>query len=279
MIVAGVGISGAGRGQAVVALVVGWVVVAGGTAGAVVVLGRDGPSRGAAEAGAGRGAVVATPSDGSSSASASSSASDAGSTPSSSPTPTPSPSSSSSSSPTLAPTPSSTVTGKVAKGVHSGDIRFFLMPVPSDASVIGAVDGDPVPNKTVAAWYGNSSEVLKELDQLHFQGGATRRYQTGDGKYHVSVRLLRFATADAAKAWAAGDRPNKDWKPFAVPGYPDEKAYDIALDPALGEARLRAVGFRGDVFFEVNVFGQPPVDHAVLIDRVRKQIARLDTGS
>lgn len=171
------------------------------------------------------------------------------------------------------------MTGKVAKGVHTGDIRYFLMTVPSDASVIGTADGDMLTKDAVSKWYGNSADVSKELDQLHYLGGGTRAYQTGDGKYHVIVRLLQFSTPDAAQAWAAGDRANATWKAFAIPGYPDEKAYDIPLDPAVHEARLRGIGFRGDVFFEVNVFGEPPVDHAVLIDRVRKQITRLDTGS
>jgi hypothetical protein len=171
------------------------------------------------------------------------------------------------------------VTGKVAKGVHSGDIRFFLMTVPSDASVIGTLDGDMLTKDAVVKWYGNSADVAKELDQLHFLGGATRTYQTADGKYHVMVRLLQFGTPDAAQAWAAGDRPNATWKAFPIPGYPDEKGFDIPMDAAAHEARLRGIGARGDVFFEVNVFGEPPVDHAVLIDRVRKQISRLDTGA
>jgi hypothetical protein len=145
--------------------------------------------------------------------------------------------------------------------------------------VIGTVDGDALTRQTVAGWYGNGADVLKELDTLKFQGGTTRRYQTADGKYHVMVRLLQFSTPEAAKAWATGDKPAASWKPFALPGDPDTKAYDIAMDASPGEARSRAVGFRGDVFFEVNVFGVPPVDHAVLIDRVHKQIARLDTGS
>lgn len=153
------------------------------------------------------------------------------------------------------------------------------MTVPSDASVIGTVDGDPLTKDTVSKWYGSSADVLKELDQLHYLGGATRAYQTADGKYHVMVRLLQFATPASAQAWLTGDRPGTTWKAFPIPGYPDEKAYDIPMDPATHEARLRGIGFRGDVFFEVNVFGEPPVDHAVLIDRVRKQIARLDTGS
>jgi hypothetical protein len=171
------------------------------------------------------------------------------------------------------------VTGKVASGVHSGDIRYFLMAVPPDASVIGSADGDVLTKEAVAALYSNSSDVLKGLNTLGFKDAATRRYQTADGKYHVMVRLLHFGSAQAAQTWAGGDKAQPAWKAFDVPGYPDEKAYDIAMDASLGEARLRGVGFRGDVFFEVNVYGEPPVDHGVLIDRVRKQITRLDTGS
>lgn len=170
------------------------------------------------------------------------------------------------------------MTGKVASGVHSGDLRFFLLPVPSDASVVGSPDGDTLNAATVAGSYSNSSQALKILQQLGFKSGATRRYQTGDAKYHVAVRLLQFSSADYARAWASGDTPQADATAFGIPGYPDEKAYDMPLDASLGEARLRAVGFRGDVFFEVDVFGEPPVDHQVLIDRVRKAIARLDSG-
>jgi hypothetical protein len=166
----------------------------------------------------------------------------------------------------------------VTNGIHGGDIRYFLLPVPSDALVVGAPDGDPLTKEAVAAVYSNSSDVLKGLQTLGFKDGATRRYQTGDAKYHVAVRVLHFASADAAQTWAKADKPQSGWTAFSIPGYPDEKGYDIPLDPSLGEARLRAVGFRGDVFFEINVYGEPPVDHAVLIDRVRKQIARLDTG-
>ncbi|MBW8804030.1 MAG: hypothetical protein JF587_09250 [Catenulisporales bacterium] len=163
--------------------------------------------------------------------------------------------------------------------MHSGDIRYFLMAVPPDASVIGSADGDVLTKEAVAALYSNSSDVLKGLNTLGFKDAATRRYQTADGKYHVMVRLLHFGSAQAAQTWAGGDKAQPAWKAFDVPGYPDEKAYDIAMDASLGEARLRGVGFRGDVFFEVNVYGEPPVDHGVLIDRVRKQITRLDTGS
>lgn len=268
-----VGFPGGGRKRAAVAaFAVGWVLIAGGTAGAVVAVGRSHTSQNA-EGSAGGTAAPSTA---------------ANQTSSMTPTPTAAPSSSPASlSPPLnppavprsTPAPSSTVKGKVAKGVHSGDLRFFLLPVPSDASAIGTPDGDPLTAAGVAAAYSNGSDVLKALKQFGFKDGAARVYQTGDAKYHVNVRLLHFSSAAVAKAWAVNDKPLSSWKAFSIPGYPDVKAYDIPLDASAGEARLRAVGFRGDVFFEINVFGQPPVDHEVLIDRVRKQIARLDTGS
>lgn len=144
--------------------------------------------------------------------------------------------------------------------------------------MVGSADGDALTAAAAAAPYKNSSDVLKLLGQVGFKGGATRKYQTGDAKYHVDVRLLHFASAQVARAWADNDKELPGWSAFSIPGYPDEKAYDVPLDASLGEAGLRAVGFRGDVFFEVDVFGQPPMDHEVLIDRVRKQIARLDSG-
>ncbi|MFD0637989.1 hypothetical protein [Catenulispora yoronensis] len=164
--------------------------------------------------------------------------------------------------------------------MHTGDLRYFLLSTPADALAIDSPDGELLTKDDVVRMYGASAATAgKRLDALHFQGGATRGYQTADGKYHVLVRLFRFSTAAGAKTWLTSLRPVTGWKAFPVSGYPDFKAYDIPVDPTLAAARLQVVGFRGDVFFEVNVFGQPPVDHNVLIDRLRKQIARLDTGS
>ena len=250
------------RTAAVSALVAGWLLIAGGTAGAVVALGRDGSSSAQASATPGPSPSLAA------STSASSSPSPTFSSSSSSTTPSPS---------TTTPTP--TFTGKVVNGVHTGDIRFFLMPVPSDASVIGAPEGTTVTKDQVAGMYGNSSEVGKILDELGFKDGAVRDYQTGDAKYHVIARVLRFSSAANAKLWFLGDSPASDWKEFGVPGYSDAKAYDIAPPKGLTEERLRAVFYRGDVAIEVAVIGQAPVDHAVLFDRLGKQITRLDTGT
>lgn len=170
------------------------------------------------------------------------------------------------------------MTGQVSKGVHTGDARYFLLPAPSDALVLGTnPDGQTLTKDIVAGWYTDTSHVLQELDEFHFQGGAAREYETGDGKYRVLVRLLRFSTPQGAKSWMADDQPSTAWKAFAVPGYPDVKGHDLPMSGSRMAART--IGCRGDMYFELYLIGKPPVDHAVLFERMHKQITRLDTGS
>src|SRR5690242_19014814 len=94
----------------VAAFTVGWLVIASGTAGAVVAIGHGGSKPGTAVAAA----PSATPS---SSASASH-------------TPSPSPTTTTSSAAPTTPSPTSTVTGSIGSGLtHKGDLGFFLLPV------------------------------------------------------------------------------------------------------------------------------------------------------
>lgn len=171
------------------------------------------------------------------------------------------------------------MTGKVSNGVHSGDLRYFLLPVPSDASVVGPPEGSTLSAAQVASVYRDGSVVLNDLKELGFKGGASRNYQTGDAKYHVDVQLLHFGSSSAARTWVVGDQTMPGWKKFAIAGHPEIKADEVPIKGVSGEAGLRAIGYRGDVVYVVAVIGEPPVDHEVLIDRVRKQIARLDAGS
>ena len=174
----------------------------------------------------------------------------------------------------------STITGKVGPGlVHSGDIRFFLMPVPPDAGVIGAADGKPLTKDDVAARYSNSGEALKELNQLGYKDGAYRDYQTGDAKYHVVARLWHFASAQSAKLWVQGEQPSPAAKAFSVSGFPDVRAWYISPPLSGDPASVRGMGVCGDVAFEIYVIGQEPLDRGLLADRVRKQVDRLTKGA
>ena len=101
---------------------------------------------------------------------------------------------------------------------HKGDLRFFLLPVPSDGSVIGDPDGKALTKADVAGGYSNSKEVTSILGELGFKGGATRDYQTGDAKYHVEANLMQFGSASNAKLWFQGDQPASGWKTVKLSG-------------------------------------------------------------
>jgi hypothetical protein len=252
----------------VAALSAGWLLIAAATAGAVVAVGHasDGASQSAATGSGTTPSGVAS----------------ASGTPSPTPTPTPSAPSSTATTPAVPPTtpkPVSTVTGKVTSDLlHSGDLRFFLLPVPSDAGVIGAADGKPLTKDDVAHEYVNSADVLKSLNLLGFKDGAYRDYQTGDAKYHVVARLLHFSSAQSAKLWFQGDKPDPLAKAFPVNGFPDAKGYYLPPLAHGDVADLRGLYYTGDVVFEIVVVGQDPIDKNILAGRIHKQVDRLTTG-
>ena len=251
---------------AVVAFSLGWVLIAGSTAGAVVAFGKTGASSKSQAAG------IAPPRSAHASV-----------TPTFAPSPSsaaPSTTAPAKTTPPTTPTPVSTVTGSVSSGlIHTGDLRFFLLPVPSDGSVVGNADGSTLTKDQIAADYKDSSSVVTILGQLGFKDGADREYQTGDAAYHVEVRLLRFDSQQDASLWFQGDQPDSKWKEFSISGYSDAKGWDIAPSSPGGLGRLRGLYYRGDTVFEVMVTGQDPVDHSVLVDRMGKQIDRLTTGA
>ena len=76
-----------------------------------------------------------------------------------------------------APAPTSTVTGSVQNGVHSGDLRYFLLPPPQGpSSVQGNPDGTTETLSTIVTEYGGGY-TKQNLTQLDFTGACTRTYQ------------------------------------------------------------------------------------------------------
>jgi hypothetical protein len=242
----------------VAAFTVGWLVIASGTAGAVVAIGHGGSKSGTAVAAA----PSATPS---SSASASQ-------------TPSPSPTTTTSSAAPTTPSPTSTVTGSIGSGLtHKGDLRFFLLPVPSDGSVIGDPDGKKLSKSDVADSYSNSKEVLSILGELGFKDGATREYQTGDAAYHVETTLMHFSSGSNARLWYQGDQPPSGWKKFKISGFSGASGYVISEKDSTFQT-LRGLYYRGDVVIEILIIGQDPVDQSVMASAMSAQVARLNTG-
>lgn len=240
----------------VTAIGVSYLVLAAGTAAAVVAVASPAPVDVAAlsSASAGPGGGGSAPSTTASAAS-----------PSASPSPSPSPS------------PSSTVVGSVKDGVHSGDLRYFLLPPPDGpSSVHGDPDGTAESLSDVVTEYGGSSDVKSYLHQMGFKGGAQRTYQDSTLGANVSIELLQFDSSGDADTWLQGFQLGGDgWTSFSVSGESGASAREKSGD---GIDRLVGVYAEGDTFYEINVLGTQTLPHGDLSDLMNAEHGRLAHG-
>jgi hypothetical protein len=249
------------RNRVLVATAIGatYIVLAAGTAGAVVAIASPGPVNIAALA----------------SASASESATGAGTPSAKAASASPSPSSSPSPSPS--PSPRSTVTGSVRDGVHRGDLRYFLVPPPQGpSSVQGDPDGTAEDFNAVMAQYGGGSDIKSALNELGFKAGATRTYQDSTIGANVTVELLQFSSGDNANSWLQGFQLNDSgWTSFSVPG---ESGATAREKNANGLDSMIGVYAEGDTFYQVDVYGSQTLPHADLSNLMIAEYGRLSHG-
>ena len=93
--------------------------------------------------------------------------------------------------------------GTVRDGVHSGDLRFFLLPAPKDADVYGDPAGSPLTSDDIASGAADPAASRRALTTYGFRGGAHRTYLTADGEAEVTIRLARFASPAKATGYYA----------------------------------------------------------------------------
>ena len=241
-----------GKGRKVALAAVGWLVIAAATATGVVLVGNGG--------GTTQAAAAALPS-----ASASPSAAASSSAPVIAPTPT------------AAPSPSSTVKGTVHGSTHGGDLRFFLLPVPTDADAYGDSDGNKLSVADIAKTLGNPTTSKKILNEYGCSGGAYRSYRSNDGTVTVDVQLLHFDGSGHAGDWASGLTFGKG-KEFSVSGIDNGRG--VAFDPtsADGDGELLGISHVGDVEYEITVSGTGKLAHSLLTPLMKREEQRLSTG-
>ncbi|GAB2740926.1 hypothetical protein [Kitasatospora kifunensis] len=191
--------------------------------------------------------------------------------PSDSPSPVPLPSL------TLAPAPSSTLHGTVSGPTHGGDLRFFLLPIPDGGESYGSPDGIALTVDDLAKDYGQSTQIKSVLDSYGYQEAAFREYRSADGKMDVSARLMRFSSADNAKAFLQGDSYGEG-QPTGVDGDSDAKGYVFKPDQQAYTGGLVGLSSVGDVEYEVRVSVKGDPDKALLADAMRRQHDRLVAG-
>ncbi|MFF4650318.1 hypothetical protein [Streptomyces sp. NPDC001380] len=204
--------------------------------------------------------------------------------PSAAPSPSPSatgrPAAAATGTPSASPTPRSTVTGRVSAAGHTGDLRFFLLPVPGDAEVYGAADGTRLSLSAVAASFGNTASTRRILGDYGFRSAAYRTYRTADGKAEVTVRLIRFGSTAKADWFVRGISMRGTSLPVSAGG--GSRAFLVKPREEGGTGSLVGLLHQGDVEAEitVQVKGDPggAPNRALLNGLMRRQYQRLRTG-
>ncbi|WP_152627953.1 hypothetical protein [Streptacidiphilus neutrinimicus] len=179
---------------------------------------------------------------------------------------------------TPSPSPSSTVKGYVHGTSHSGDLRFFLLPVPDDAEAYGDPDGTTESVSDIANAMSNSSTSKQILHDYGCTGGATRTYRTNDGLYTVAVHLIHFGSAGSASEWVSG-LSYAHGDSFDVSGVSNAKGQAIDPSESDGTGTLIGVSHVGDVEYEIVISGTGALNHSLLTPLMRRQEQRLGSGS
>lgn len=177
-------------------------------------------------------------------------------------------------SPTPAPTPSSTVRGKVKSGgIHTGDLRYFLLEPPADAEVYGDEDGTELTRSDVA---NDVASVKSALGTYGFKTGVSRTYLTADGDTQITAKLARFsspanATAYYSRLYFGGTR-------ITLGGSHPAKAYRLSSSSAESTGSVIVVSHQGDVHITLSVTGAKTPGAGQLRRLLDQQYERLATG-
>lgn len=186
----------------------------------------------------------------------------------------PSPSVSASASVDPSAAPGTAVTGTVSGGVHKGDLRYFLLPLPDGAQTYGDRTGDRASLEEAAIGLG--ADAAGDLKADGFQDGALRVYRTGDGRTEVNVKLLRFSSADGARAFAG--RKLFDGPSVPIPGQSAARATRLDSSAAESTDALVAVSYEGDTAFTIGITSSTPPTAEEMADLLGRQHDHLRTG-
>ncbi|MEU6849072.1 hypothetical protein ABZ901_03940 [Actinacidiphila alni] len=172
--------------------------------------------------------------------------------------------------------PAARVSGHVSDGVHTGDLRFFLLPAPADADVYGDRDGSPYTADDIAGSATDPADARAALTTYGFRSGAYRTYLTGDGAYEVSARLIRLGSPAEAAAYYR--QHTYDGTRIPLDGAYPARAYDLASASAESTGAVVAVSYQGDVQITLTLTGGTTPSARYVRGLLDAQYQRLRTG-
>ncbi|MFE6050500.1 hypothetical protein ACFQ6N_07090 [Kitasatospora sp. NPDC056446] len=179
--------------------------------------------------------------------------------------------------PPAEPAPASTVKGTVSGGKHSGDLRFFLLPIPAGGESYGPADGMTMTDADVADVFGKQDGIKDILASYGYKEGATRMYRTADGKAEVTVTLLHFGSTAMATEFVKGYKV-KSLDPIDIDGDPSAHGYLKTPKQQAYTGSMTGIGSQGDVQYTIDVDVKGTPDKALLSELMKRQRDWLASG-
>ncbi|MFJ9692546.1 hypothetical protein [Kitasatospora sp. NPDC101183] len=178
---------------------------------------------------------------------------------------------------TAEPKPASTVQGSVSGGRHSGDLRFFLLPVPEGGETYGPADGTTLTDDEVADIFGKQDGIKDLLRSFGYQDAASRVYRTADGKAEVTVTLIHLGSTAQASQFAKGYSV-KSQESIDIDGDPDAHGFLHKPKQQAYTGSMTGISAQGDVQYTIDVDVKGTPDKALLSDLMKRQRDRLASG-
>lgn len=174
----------------------------------------------------------------------------------------------------------------------AGDLRKLVVPRPAGArnpeTVLGPGKSKPwyVQLGSMATWYDDEAYMFSEMSRGDIRRIATDEWESG--KYRsVTVTLYQFRASDHAGAidhaddqqeYMPGTEEGAGNEGFAVKGSGNARGYIFPAEREAGYMplhRARAIGYKGDVFFDINMYDASPVPKDDLRKLAEQQVERL----
>lgn len=156
-------------------------------------------------------------------------------------------------------------TGTGTGATHSGDLRTYLVAMPTGAQKCSDEEGT---NETLsldqAANLSSDPQGRKdELQQYKFKGGAVRCWVSSDSTT-VDVRLYQFGSSDNAQSFFDSDidGTSSDYSAANttdVSGVPGGKSFATPTKDSKGYVRVISIGLNGDVVLVIAIAQLPPL--------------------
>lgn len=174
----------------------------------------------------------------------------------------------------------------------NGDLRKLVVPRPAGArdaeKSVALVQGGPqyVKVSTIAAWYEDESKMFVDLTASGIRRIALDEWSTGTHR-DTEVALYQFRPgdetgaiehADGQQSYMSDPEHGAGNDGFAIRGSGNARGYIFPVERKAGYMPVysaRALGYKGDIFFDINIYDTTPIAQSDLRKLAEQQVGRL----